>query len=52
MSHSIDFMVEIEPEGVDVAALEALAERVLAGEDVADGVSLTVLTTGDETLQD
>ena len=45
-------MVEIEPEGVDVAALEALAERVLAGEDVADGVSLTVLTTGDVTLQD
>ena len=45
-------MVEIEPEGVDMAALEALAECVLAGEDVADGVSLTVLTTGDVTLQD
>ena len=45
-------MVEVELEGLDVAALEALAERVLAGEEVADGVSLTVLTTGDETLRD
>ncbi len=52
MSHTIDFVVEIEPEGIDVASLEALAGRVLAGEGVADGIALTVLTTDDETLQD
>ena len=52
VSHSIDFVVEIEPEGIELASLEALAGRVLAGEGVADGVTLTVLTTGDETLQD
>lgn len=52
MPHAIDFVVEIEPESVDLAALEALAGRVLAGEGVADGVALTVLTTDDETLQE
>ena len=52
MAHSIDFVVEIEPEGVELASLEALAARVLAGEGVADGVALTVLTTDDETLRD
>lgn len=52
MAHAIDFVVEIEPEDVDLAALEALAGRVLAGEGVADGVALTVLTTDDETLRD
>ncbi len=52
VSHPIDFMVEIEPEGVELASLEALAGRVLASEGVAEGVTLTVLTTGDETLQD
>lgn len=52
MPHTIDFVVEIEPEGVVLPSLEELAERVLAGEGVAGGVTLTVLTTGDETLQD
>ena len=52
MAHIIDFVVEIEPEGVDLQELEDLAGRVLAGEGVADGVGLTVLTTDDETLQD
>ncbi|MCY3647694.1 MAG: rRNA maturation RNase YbeY [Chloroflexi bacterium] len=52
MAHTIDFVVEIEPGGVDIDTLEELAGRVLAGEGVADGVALTVLTTNDETLQD
>ena len=52
MAHFIDFVVEIEPEGVDLGAVEELAGRVLAGEGVADGVALTVLTTDDATLQD
>ena len=52
MPHTIDFVVEIEPEGVELASLEALAGRVLAGEGVADGVALTVLTTGDEELRE
>lgn len=52
MAHTIDFVVEIEPEGVDIDTLEELAGRVLAGEGVGDGVALTVLTTDDETLQD
>jgi len=52
MPHTVDFVVEVEPEGVDLEALRALAEEVLAGEDVADGVTLTVLTTDDDALQD
>lgn len=52
MAHTIDFVVEIEPEGVELGALEALAGQVLAGEGVADGVALTVLTTDDDTLRD
>ncbi len=52
MAHLIDFVAGIAPEDVDLAALEALAGRVLAGEGVADGVALTVLTTGDDTLRD
>ena len=52
MAHTVDFVVEIEPEGVELDALEELATRVLAGEAVADGVTLTVLTTGDETLRE
>ena len=52
MAHTIDFVVETAPEGVDLKALEELAGRVLAGEGVADGVALTVLTTDDDTLQD
>ncbi len=52
MAHTIDFVVETEPEGVDLGAFESLAGRVLEGEGVADGVALTVLTTDDETLQD
>ena len=52
MAYAIDFVVEFEPEGVDLEALEDLAGRVLAGEGVADGVALTVLTTDDATLQD
>lgn len=52
MAYAIDFVVEIEPEGAALDALEALAGRVLAGEGVADGVALAILTTDDETLQD
>lgn len=52
MAHTVDFMVEVAPEGVDLEALRALAEEVLAGEGVAEGVTLTVLTTDDEALQD
>ena len=52
MAHTIDFVVEMEPGGVDIDTLEELSGRVLAGEGVADGVALTVLTTDDETLQD
>lgn len=52
MSYAIDFVIEVEPVGVDTAALAALAERVLEGEKVAPGVTLTILTTDDETLQE
>lgn len=52
MAHTIDFVVEIELEGVAIDTLEELAGHVLAGEGVADGVALTVLTADDETLQD
>ncbi len=52
MAYAIDFVVEIEPGGAALDALEALAGRVLEGEGVADGVALTILTTDDETLQD
>ena len=52
MPHTVDFIVEVEPEGVDLEALRALAQEVLAGEGVAEGVTLTVLTTDDEALHD
>ncbi len=52
MAYAVDFVVEIEPGGAALDALEALAGHVLGGEGVADGVSLTILTTDDETLQD
>lgn len=52
MSHTVDFVVEVEPEGVDLESLRALAGEVLAGEGVAEGVTLTVLTTDDGTLRD
>ena len=52
MAHTSDSVVEVEPEGVDLGALEELAGRVLAGEGVADGVALTMLTTDDDTLRD
>ena len=52
MPHTVDFIVEVEPEGVDLEALRALALEVLAGEGVAEGVTLTVLTTDDEALHD
>ena len=52
MSYAIDFVIEVEPVGVDTAALAALAERVLEGENIAHSVTLTILTTDDETLQE
>ena len=52
MPHTIDFVVEVEPEGVDLEALRGLAEEVLVGEGAAEGVTLTVLTTDDEALRD
>ncbi len=52
MTRAIDFIIEVEPGNGAIDELRTLAVRVLAGEGIADGVSLTVLTTGDETLQD
>lgn len=52
MAHHVDFVIDIEPAGIDVAALEALAARVLAGEGVADSVALTVLASDDERLRE
>lgn len=52
MAYAIDFVVEMEPGGAALDALEALAGHVLGGEGVADGVSLTILTTDDEMLRD
>ncbi len=52
MGHCVDFVVEIAPPGVELASLEALAARVLAGEGTPDGVALTVLATDDATLRE
>ena len=51
-SRRVDFVVEVEPPGVDLASLQALAARALAGEGVAGGLTLTVLMTDDAALQE
>lgn len=48
-----DISIEVtatEPE-VDIAALHALAERIMAGEDVAPGTGLALLVTDDEEVR-
>lgn len=48
-----DISIEVtatEPE-VDIHALHALAERVMAGEEIADGTGLALLITDDEEVR-
>lgn len=52
MSYEVDFVIEVEPLGADISALRSLALRVLQDESVPEGVTLTILTTDDGTLQD
>lgn len=49
---SISFEVVIEDFALAVEPLHALAERVMSGEDIDDGVALAVLLTGDEEIRE
>jgi len=48
-----DITVELatDAEGLDVGAIATLAERVLEGEGVADGTSVSVLITSDDEIR-
>lgn len=51
---AFDITIEltVEAPGVVLEALEALAERVMAGEEVADGTALAILITGDDEIRE
>tara|TARA_B100000029_G_scaffold516264_1_gene628262 strand:+ start:5211 stop:5672 length:462 start_codon:yes stop_codon:yes gene_type:complete len=48
----INFITECDMQGIDLIALNSLAETVLAKECENDSVRVTVLLTGDEVLQE
>jgi len=50
--YELAFDVAVEADGIDLAALEALAQRVMEGEAVAPGTGLSVLITGDDEIRD
>jgi len=50
--YELAFDVAVPGPPVDLAALEALAERVMEGESIAAGTGLSVLITGDDEIRD
>ena len=51
MAYDISIEVAVDATDVDVEALGALAGRVMAGEDVADGTGLAILVTDDDEIR-
>jgi probable rRNA maturation factor len=49
--YDITIEVTVDATGLDVSALPALAERVLTGEDVADGTGVSILVTDDDEVR-
>jgi probable rRNA maturation factor len=49
--YDITVEVTVDAPDLDVAALPVLAERVLAGEEVAPGTAVTILVTDDEAIR-
>ena len=50
-SYDISVEVSVAAPGLDVGALTVLAERVMAGEGIAEGTGLSILVTGDEHIR-
>ncbi len=50
-AYDISVEVSVDAPGLDTGALTVLAERVLAGESVADGTGVSILVTGDEHIR-
>lgn len=49
--YNVSVEAVVDPLGADVSALARLAERVMAGEDLAQGTELAVLITSDAEMQ-
>lgn len=50
-AYDVSVEVAVAAPGLDTAALAVLAERVLAGEEVAPGTGVSILVTGDEHIR-
>ncbi len=50
-SYDISLETEVDSAGIDLAALAALAERVLAGEGVEPGAGLAIVITDDDAVR-
>ena len=50
-SYDISVEVTLDSPAIDLASFQALAERVMAGEDVPGGTALAVLITGDDEVR-
>ncbi|MBI2764982.1 MAG: rRNA maturation RNase YbeY [Chloroflexi bacterium] len=50
-SYDISLELGVDAPGVDVAGLQALAERVMSGEAVAEGTALAILITDDDEVR-
>lgn len=51
-AYDLSFEIVVEPAHIDLVALEELAERVMAGENVPEPTGLSVLITGDEEISE
>lgn len=51
-AYDVSLELAVPADDLNVSALAALAERVMAGEGVADGTSLAILVTGDDEVRD
>jgi probable rRNA maturation factor len=52
MAYDISLEVTTDAAGLDLRALVALAERVMAGEATPEGTALAILVTGDEEVRE
>ena len=50
-TYDVTIEVTIDAEGLDVAALPVLAERVMLGEAVSEGTGVSILLTDDEAVR-
>jgi probable rRNA maturation factor len=50
--YDVSLELSLDAPELDVASLQLLAERVMAGEDVSDGTALAILITGDDEVRE